>query len=138
MGGEYYRVKGGAPTGWNPAALKPTKRNIAFMKDLIRLICTLNNNTLDDYQNGLISDAVERLMARKIVHSLSVNLFRLFLNQMMQKLSVMVSRLVLKRGNREVNTAGSLIIAQILLTYPIWMFLVLMVRNFWMIKLLPR
>ncbi len=65
MGGEYYRVKGGAPTGWNPAALKPTKRNIAFMKDLIRLICTLNNNTLDDYQNGLISDAVERLMARE-------------------------------------------------------------------------
>lgn len=65
MGGEYYRVKGGAPTGWNPAALKPTKRNIAFMKDLIRLICTLNNNTLDDYHNGLISDAVERLMARE-------------------------------------------------------------------------
>lgn len=64
MGGAYFRVKSGEPTGWNPAALPPTKRNIAFMKDLVRLICTLNNDSLDDYQNTLISSAVERLMAR--------------------------------------------------------------------------
>ncbi|WP_032310045.1 VirB3 family type IV secretion system protein [Escherichia coli] len=64
MGGSYYRVKEGEPTGWNPAALPPTKRNIAFMKDLVRLLCTLNSEPLDDYQNSLISDAVERLMQR--------------------------------------------------------------------------
>ncbi|AXX38970.1 conjugal transfer protein (plasmid) [Salmonella enterica] len=32
MGGSYYRVKEGEPTGWNPAALPPTKRNIAFIE----------------------------------------------------------------------------------------------------------
>ncbi|HCJ3288785.1 TPA: VirB3 family type IV secretion system protein [Klebsiella pneumoniae] len=64
MGGAYYRVKEGEPTGWNPAALPPTKRNISFMKDLVRLICSLNSEPLDDYQNRLISDAVERLMQR--------------------------------------------------------------------------
>ncbi len=32
------------------------------MKDLVRLLCTLNSEPLDDYQNRLISDAVERLM----------------------------------------------------------------------------
>ncbi|MDW3043971.1 conjugal transfer protein, partial [Escherichia coli] len=42
MGGAYFRVKEGEPTGWNPAALPPTKRNISFMKDLVRLLCTLN------------------------------------------------------------------------------------------------
>lgn len=57
-------MKEGEPTGWNPAALPPTKRNIAFMKDLVRLLCTLNSEPLDDYQNSLISDAVERLMQR--------------------------------------------------------------------------
>ncbi|MCZ2423560.1 conjugal transfer protein, partial [Neisseria meningitidis] len=64
MGGAYFRVKEGEPTGWNPAALPPTKRNISFMKDLVRLLCTLNSEPLDDYQNRLISDAVERLMQR--------------------------------------------------------------------------
>nr|QVQ59965.1 conjugal transfer protein [Enterobacter cloacae complex sp.] len=34
------------------------------MKDLVRLLCTLNSEPLDDYQNRLISDAVERLMQR--------------------------------------------------------------------------
>ncbi|WP_394348916.1 VirB4 family type IV secretion system protein, partial [Klebsiella pneumoniae] len=63
-GGAYFRVKEGEPTGWNPAALPPTKRNISFMKDLVRLLCTLNSEPLDDYQNRLISDAVERLMQR--------------------------------------------------------------------------
>ncbi|XHT97832.1 hypothetical protein QRX37_25560 (plasmid) [Escherichia coli] len=57
-------MKEGEPTGWNPAALPPTKRNISFMKDLVRLLCTLNSEPLDDYQNRLISDAVERLMQR--------------------------------------------------------------------------
>jgi len=65
MGGEYFRVKEGMKTGWNPAALPPTKRNIAFVKDIIRLICTLNGNKLDGYQHTLISDGVERLMERE-------------------------------------------------------------------------
>ncbi|MFA9342012.1 conjugal transfer protein, partial [Escherichia coli] len=65
MGGAYFRVKGGEPTGWNPAALPPTKRNIAFVKDIIRLICKLNGNTVDDYQHSLISSAVDRLMQRE-------------------------------------------------------------------------
>lgn len=64
MGGDYYKVKYGEPTGWNPFQLEPNKRNIAFIKQLVRLLCTLHGGELDDYQNKLISDGVDRLMAR--------------------------------------------------------------------------
>jgi hypothetical protein len=57
---------------------------------------------------------------------------------MMQKLSVMGLRLVSKHGNREVNMAGSLDNASDTFDVPIWMFLALMERSFWMIRLLPR
>ncbi len=42
MGEIYYRVKESRQAG-KCAALPPTKRNIAFMKDLVRLLCTLNS-----------------------------------------------------------------------------------------------
>ncbi|MEX9225588.1 VirB3 family type IV secretion system protein [Providencia rettgeri] len=66
LGGDYYKVKLGEPTGWNPFAMPATKRNLIFLKDLVRLICTLNTEKgLTDYQHALISDAVERLMERE-------------------------------------------------------------------------
>ncbi|EBB7895780.1 VirB3 family type IV secretion system protein [Escherichia coli] len=65
MGGEYYKVKNGEPTGWNPFQLAPTKRNITFIKQLMRMLCTLNGGSLSDYQNGVLSSAVERLMKRE-------------------------------------------------------------------------
>ncbi|MBQ0656053.1 VirB3 family type IV secretion system protein [Proteus mirabilis] len=66
MGGDYYKVKLGEPTGWNPFAMPATKRNLIFLKDLIRNLCTLNSEKgLTEYQNKLISDAVERLMQRE-------------------------------------------------------------------------
>ncbi|APG53528.1 TPA: VirB3 family type IV secretion system protein [Klebsiella aerogenes] len=64
MGGEYFKIKSGEPTGWNPFQLAPTKRNIAFLKELVRILCTVNGGELDDHQLQLISDAVERLMQR--------------------------------------------------------------------------
>ncbi|EOI3591734.1 VirB3 family type IV secretion system protein [Proteus mirabilis] len=66
MGGDYYKVKLGEPTGWNPFAMPATKRNLIFLKDLMRILCTLNSEKgLTDYQHKLISDAVERLMQRE-------------------------------------------------------------------------
>lgn len=63
MGGEYYRVRTGEPTGWNPFAMPATPENIKFLKDLIRLLCSLNGDKPDDYENTLISEAVDKLIA---------------------------------------------------------------------------
>ncbi len=107
MGGSYYRVKEGEPTGWNPAALPPTKRNIAFMKDPVRLLCTLNSEPLDDYQNSLISDAVERLMQRSD-RSYPISKLRPLIqgSRMILKPNVMDLKPVLSRGRRGKSLAG--------------------------------
>lgn len=62
MGGEYYRIRTGEPTGWNPFALEPTKRNISFVKKLIRMICTRNGQVLDPRDEERISSAVDTIM----------------------------------------------------------------------------
>ncbi|AJJ53072.1 cagE, TrbE, VirB, component of type IV transporter system family protein (plasmid) [Yersinia pseudotuberculosis IP 32953] len=62
LGGRYFRVKSGEPTGWNPFRLKPTKRNIDFIKKLMKLLCTRNGNTLSTRQETRLSDAVDAVM----------------------------------------------------------------------------
>lgn len=64
MGGEYYRVSAGEPTGWNMFQMEPTKRNIKTIKDIIILICNMKGEPLDPTQEGLISSAVDALMRR--------------------------------------------------------------------------
>lgn len=63
LGGEYYTVKSGEPTGWNPFALENTKRNIVFIKQLVRILCTRNGETLTTREIEVLSDAIEAVMA---------------------------------------------------------------------------
>ena len=62
LGGQYYKVKSGEPTGWNPFRLKPNKRNINFVKKLMRVLCTRNGQTLFPRDELRLSQAVDAVM----------------------------------------------------------------------------
>lgn len=58
LGGEYYAVKSGEPTGWNPFYLPKNKRNLAMVKSLIKLLVTRNNETITSRDETVISESV--------------------------------------------------------------------------------
>ncbi len=62
LGGEYYTVKSGEPTGWNPFALEATKRNRIFVKQLMAILCTRNGETLTTRETLLIGESVDAVM----------------------------------------------------------------------------
>jgi len=62
MGGCYFRIRTGMPTGFNPFSLAPTRRNINFIKQLIRLLCRRNGKPLDPRDEERISTAVDIIM----------------------------------------------------------------------------
>jgi type IV secretion system protein VirB4 len=74
------------------------------MKDLVRLICTLNSEPLDDYQNRLISDAVERLMQKIALIRSKLRPLILEPDDTETRRHGLKARL--KPGLREVNLAG--------------------------------
>jgi type IV secretion system protein VirB4 len=55
-------VKSGEPTGWNPFRLPPTKRNLNFIKKLMRILCTRNGQTLFPRDELRLSQAVDAVM----------------------------------------------------------------------------
>lgn len=63
LGGEYYTFKHGKPTGWNPFMLVANSENIAFLKDLIKLLCTRSGETLTARELTAISDSVDSVMS---------------------------------------------------------------------------
>lgn len=62
LGGEYFLVKSGEPTGWNPFYLKNNKRNLVFIKSLIKLLCSRNGEIISSREEMLISEAVNAVM----------------------------------------------------------------------------
>lgn len=62
MGGRYFRIRTGTPTGFNPFSLAPTRRNINFIKQLIRMLCRRNGKPLDPRDEERISAAVDTIM----------------------------------------------------------------------------
>lgn len=62
LGGEYYTVKIGEPTGWNPFALENTKRNRVFVKQLMAILCTRHGERLSTRETLIMSDAVDAVM----------------------------------------------------------------------------
>ena len=61
-GGRYFRIRTGEPTGFNPFALEPTRRNISFIKRLVRMLCRRNGKPLDPRDEERISAAVDTIM----------------------------------------------------------------------------
>jgi type IV secretion system protein VirB4 len=63
LGGEYYRVKTGEPTGWNPFSLPNNKRNRQFLKSLMKILCERTGEKLSSSEEVRINEAVEAVMA---------------------------------------------------------------------------
>ncbi|KGT87015.1 ATPase [Erwinia typographi] len=62
LGGQYFRIKSGEATGFNPFRLKPTKRNLNFVKKLMRMLCTRNEQSLTPRDEERLSHAVDAVM----------------------------------------------------------------------------
>jgi len=62
MGGRYFRIRTGTPTGFNPFSLQPTRRNISFIKRLVRMLCSRQGKPLDPRDEERISNAVDTIM----------------------------------------------------------------------------
>lgn len=62
LGGRYYRVISGESTGWNPFSLPATKRNINFIRQLMKILCTRNGSTISPRDERRLSDAVNAVM----------------------------------------------------------------------------
>lgn len=62
LGGRYYRVMSGEPTGWNPFSLAPTKRNLNFIKQLMKILCTRNGAKITTRDEKRLSGAVNAVM----------------------------------------------------------------------------
>ncbi|HDT1950583.1 TPA: VirB3 family type IV secretion system protein [Klebsiella pneumoniae] len=65
LGGRYYRITHGDPTGWNPFSLLPTKRNISFISQLMKLLCTRNGATITSRDERRLNDAVNAVMSNE-------------------------------------------------------------------------
>ncbi len=64
LGGRYYRVNSGEPTGWNPFSLSPTKRNLSFIRQLMKILCTRNGATLTPRDERRLNDIYFRPLHR--------------------------------------------------------------------------
>ena len=74
LGGEYYTFRNGVETGWNPFMLDANPQNIAFLKSLIRLLCTRSGEVLSARELSSISDCVDSVMSldpAKRIHGIS-------------------------------------------------------------------
>ncbi|RYA74828.1 ATPase [Enterobacter cloacae complex sp. 4DZ3-17B2] len=65
LGGRYYRVISGERTGWNPFSLPATKRNINFIKQLMKILCTRNGSTITPRDEQRLSVAVDAVMSNE-------------------------------------------------------------------------
>lgn len=74
LGGEYYAFQSGVATSWNPFMLEANSENIAFLKALLRLLCTRSGEILSARELAAISDSVDAVMSLnkdKRIHGIS-------------------------------------------------------------------
>lgn len=62
MGGRYYPIKNGVPSGFNPFQLEPTPHNLTFLEKLVRQLVSRENMPLSPAQEKQIFDAVQGVM----------------------------------------------------------------------------
>lgn len=59
IGGQYYALERGVPTGFNPLQLPPTETNIQFVEKLVKILVGGVRNAAEDLE---ISQAVRTIM----------------------------------------------------------------------------
>lgn len=65
MGGLYYPIKNGVPSGFNPFALEPTPANITFLERLVRWLCTRDGQRINPRQQQEISAAIRGVLSAR-------------------------------------------------------------------------
>ncbi|MBC2768773.1 VirB4 family type IV secretion/conjugal transfer ATPase [Pusillimonas minor] len=61
MGGKYFALQLGTPTGWNYLQLTPNERNIAFMRKLTTLLASNEGKEASLYDQRAITQAIDQL-----------------------------------------------------------------------------
>lgn len=62
VGGRYYPVKNGVPSGWNPFQLEPNPGNLTFLEKLVRRLVHRNDSPLTPAQEKEIFNAIDGVM----------------------------------------------------------------------------
>ena len=66
MGGRYYPLKNGAPTGFNPFQLEPTPNNITFLESLVRYLVRREGMTITPRNESEIAKAIAGVMSPQV------------------------------------------------------------------------
>lgn len=66
MGGRYYPLKNGKPSGFNPFQLSPTPNNLTFLNALVKQLVRHENMPITPKQERDISQAIAGLMGEKV------------------------------------------------------------------------
>lgn len=74
LGGRYFKLRLGEPTGWNPFQMPPTKGNVAFMRRLVVYLAERRGDPLNTAQHGEITRAVEQMTTGIDLHSRSLSM----------------------------------------------------------------
>ncbi|GAA0781240.1 VirB4 family type IV secretion system protein [Castellaniella ginsengisoli] len=61
LGGRYFNIRLGEPTGWNPFQMEPTKGNVAFMVRLVIYLAERRGEAVTTRQRADITQAVQQL-----------------------------------------------------------------------------
>jgi len=61
LGGRYFNIRLGEPTGWNPFQIEPTKGNVAFMVRLVIYLAERQGEAATTRQRADITQAVQQL-----------------------------------------------------------------------------
>lgn len=67
MGGRYYPLKNGLPSGFNPFACEPTPNNLTFLEKLVKQLIK-NDSPLTPRQEMEISEAIRGVMSASVEH----------------------------------------------------------------------
>lgn len=63
LGGRYYPIQSGVPTGWNPFQLQASARNLQFLNDLIRRLVTRADKLLSVTQENELAESIRSVMS---------------------------------------------------------------------------
>ena len=69
LGGQYYAIKNGVPTGWNPFQLDATPNNLSFLERLVRKLVRRDDAPLTPAQEKIITDAIAGVMEKDVPKS---------------------------------------------------------------------
>ena len=63
LGGRFFAIESGKPTGWNPFQLEPTEQNIEFLNDLVRRLVQRPTAVLTVAEEAELTEAIESVMS---------------------------------------------------------------------------